>query len=128
MTTLTYTGTLVVTSCWCGIKMAIPDDLWKQAKDKGAGVYCPLGHSWVVKETRADTLQRELQYERDARRYAEDEAARQKRQASAARGQVTKLRKRAIAGACPFGCRRHFADLERHVASKHPGAELEGES
>jgi len=33
--------------------------------------------------------------------------------------QLTKVRNRIRAGICPF-CTRHFTDLERHVASKHP--------
>lgn len=36
--TLTYTGTLTITSCWCGIHMAIPNDLYLEGQ-------CPLcGH------------------------------------------------------------------------------------
>jgi hypothetical protein len=32
---------------------------------------------------------------------------------------VTKMRRHAINGVCQF-CRRHFVDMEHHVATKHP--------
>jgi hypothetical protein len=38
-------------------------------------------------------------------------------------GQVTKLRKKAADGLCPC-CDRHFADLQMHLASKHPDFKL----
>jgi DNA repair exonuclease SbcCD ATPase subunit len=118
--TLTYTGSLVVTTCWCGIKMAIPDSLERAArKDHNQNVYCPLGHSFVyLGETEVQKLRRQLDY-------AQDEAARAKAerdQAEASRrawkGQATKLRNRAVAGECPF-CGEHVYQLSRHVSRKH---------
>ena len=51
-TTLTFTGELVVTTCWCGIAHAVPADLYNWAQlDHSRVVYCPLGHSWVVAGT-----------------------------------------------------------------------------
>jgi septal ring factor EnvC (AmiA/AmiB activator) len=44
----------------------------------------------------------------------------EKRRAAAARGQVTKLKKRAANGVCPC-CNRTFANLQRHMATKHAG-------
>ena len=41
------------------------------------------------------------------------------RRASAARGQVTKLKNRAAAGVCPC-CNRQFQNLKNHMATKHP--------
>lgn len=36
-------------------------------------------------------------------------------------GALAKTKKRAAKGVCPVaGCKRHFADVERHIASKHP--------
>ena len=129
MTTIVYAGELVVTSCWCGIFLAIPRDLYQAARrDHAKNVYCPLGHSFVYTgKTEADQLRASLRWEQDraAALLAERDGARASLRAT--RGVVTKLRKRATAGACPFGCRRHFADLERHVAIKHIGETLEGE-
>lgn len=91
--------------------------------------YCPNGHGqWYVSgETEAEKLRRERDravqqlaewqdYEREARERAE----RAERRVAAAKGQVTKLKKRASHGVCPC-CSRTFADLARHMAGKHPG-------
>lgn len=126
MPTLTYSAELVITDCWCGIKLAIPSNLYRQAHDHGQSVYCPLGHSFVFTET-------ELQRERKRREKAEQEArwARQRRQAeqelrehterqlSAQKGATTRARKRAAAALCPC-CNRSFVQLRRHLATKHP--------
>lgn len=118
--TLTYVGQLVVTSCWCGIGLAIPDSLYQEASaNHNKSVYCPLGHSFVYGgET-------EAQKERRLRKQAEDLAAvagARADQAEASRrawkGQVTKLRNRAAAGACPF-CGQSVYQMARHVARKH---------
>lgn len=136
MTTMAYTDTLVVVSCFsCEIVYAIPQTMYKRAEARrgpGLGrvdIYCPAGHSWFfIDETDA-------QREARLRGYAEDQAAADRARADQAeaslrttKGHVTRLRKRLVAGVCPFGCHRHFTDLERHVASIHPGAVLEGES
>jgi hypothetical protein len=45
--TISYAGTLTVTSCWCGIHVAIPSDLYRQARENGkarkraAAALCP---------------------------------------------------------------------------------------
>lgn len=119
--TLIYSGTLVETSCWCGIVMAIPDSLYKEAqRNHKLDVHCPLGHTFVYSgDTEADKLRKQLQWERD--RLASERARADGAEASlrATKGVVTKLRKRAITGTCAF-CHRHFANVERHVATKHP--------
>lgn len=130
MTTLTYTGALIVTTCWCGIAQAIPDDLYRWAQQNhNREVWCPLGHKWVVAgETEAQKLQRQLNWERDRLASTRADLDQTQRSLSATRGVVTKLRKRATAGLCPFGCRRHFVQLERHVERMHPGAAFDAET
>lgn len=127
--TITYTGSLVVTSCWCGIQLAIPNDLYDFAKRKGQNVYCPLGHSFVYGDTKYKQLEREaeearaqLARERARRDQAEAEAEHQKARARGYKGAMVQTKKRAAKGVCPVpGCRRHFVDVQRHVESKHPG-------
>lgn len=126
MGTITYTGSLVVTSCWCGIDVAIPESLYNEARrNHDKGVHCPLGHVFVY------TGQTELQEERAARKRAEDRAAaalaradQAEKSAAAYKGQATRLRKRAITGTCAF-CHRHFANVERHVSTQHPNEKPE---
>lgn len=114
----------------CKCPWEIPEPLYIAAKasDK-INFYCPYGHSNVFRAgpSEAELLRRErdrlkqqtaqlqdsINYQREARERAE-------RRASAARGQVTKLKKRAAAGVCPC-CNRQFMDLQRHMAAKHKG-------
>lgn len=135
-TALRYTGDLTILTCWCGITHAVPDSLRdEQMRQHNAGrsnvlsIYCPLGHTHVPSgEGESAKLKRQLAFERD--QLAQARAERDQIEASrrAIKGQVTKLRKRVVAGTCPFGCRRHFTNLERHVATKHAGQSLEAET
>lgn len=118
----------------CGVLYGIPKAFADRLREKGGGYYCPNGHhlSWTMSE--ADKLKAKLKdAERDLAWYKQGEAAARTRAETAERsraaikGQVTKLRKRVVAGACPYGCRRHFTNLERHVATKHAGQPLEAE-
>jgi hypothetical protein len=119
MTTMTYTETLTVVHCTCGMAFAIPDALYHQAqKSSRVSVFCPKGHSFHYTET----LEVKLQRERD--RSARLAAERDQIQASltAQKGVATKLRKkveRAEHGVCPH-CNRSFVNLQRHVKTKHP--------
>lgn len=111
----------------CGVRFGVPIGFTaNRRKDKGS-FYCPNGHSMAYTESEEDRLRRErdklkqneawyesrLKEERDSREQAE-------RRVSAARGQITKLKKRASNGVCPC-CNRTFSDLARHMHSKHPG-------
>lgn len=127
MATITFTETLQTCTCWCGIHMAIPDNLLRQGLDHGKQIYCPLGHTFSWKETEADRqrkraeqaeqraarLGERAQAERDLREHTE-------RQLSAQKGATTRAKKRAATGTCPC-CGRSFVQLRRHMAAKHPG-------
>jgi hypothetical protein len=117
--TTTYT---VIDCCNCGALFAVPDQVNEELVRTGRRFYCPNGHSQSYTEsTKAqlrkakDALAREqarndqLRAERDA----------SDRRASAAKGQVTKIRNRVARGVCPC-CNRTFADLAAHMATKHP--------
>lgn len=128
-TTLTYTGTLVIETCWCGIVHAIPRDLLKHAKaDSRNAVYCPLGHQWVIRRSEADRLRAELdQAQADARSQREAKhramalADAERRTAIAYKGHLTRIRKRITNGVCPVpGCKRAgFEQVMRHIATQH---------
>lgn len=113
---MTYSETLVVTHCWCGIALAIPDTLHRYAhRHKGKEVYCPLGHTFIFN----DTIEEQLTRERIRHAATKDLLQAEERSHTATRGHLTRQRKRAAAGLCPC-CKRHFTNVERHVASKHP--------
>jgi len=113
----------------CGVVFAMTADFRRQRlAHHDLNFFCPNGHQQhYIGETEADKFKR--LYEQSERRAGQnyDRAQRVERSLQATRGVVTKLRKRAVAGVCPFGCRRHFVNLERHVARVHLGEELEAE-
>jgi len=111
----------------CGCKIIMLAYVWKARQDDGETFYCPNGHPRAFAETTADKLRQER--DRLAQQIAERDDAvrieRERREAAerrenAAKGQVTKLRKRASAGVCPC-CNRTFIALQRHMTQKHPG-------
>jgi hypothetical protein len=128
-TTIIYSGTLVVTTCWCGIKYAVPDNLLRHAHNDGQVIYCPLGHKCHWAESEADRLRKKLEREQamSTRRLADLDRQRAATEHEKARvrgyqGALAKAKQRSAKGVCPVpGCKRHFVDVERHVASKHPG-------
>jgi len=121
--TLTYSGTLVQRTCWCGCRHAIPAELSRAAdQDEDQNVYCPLGHVWVsnVHEKReADRLREQLATEQRRRQAARDLLAAEERSHAATRGHLTRTKKRVAHGVCPC-CQRTFQQLSRHMANKHP--------
>lgn len=127
--TLTFTGELTITTCWCGIAMALPADLYRHAQNhKGFAVHCPLGHTWVFTETeterqrkRAESLERQLRMSREATQWERDQRLAGERSNAAYRGHLTRLRNKIANGVCPVAdCRRHFDDVQAHIATKHP--------
>ena len=126
MTQMSYTETLIVTSCYCGIPFAIPENLYGWMQKKSAnGCYCPNGHKMHF----SNTLETQLEEAREsARRAREREGAtrslldHEERSHAATKGHLTRAKKQvhhAEHGVCPH-CRRHFSDLEAHVKTKHP--------
>ena len=95
--TLTYTGELVITTCWCGITMALPGDLYEHAGRTGAACYCPLGHSWIRGNNMAKRLKEaedEAQRLRGLWRDEYDQHKRTERRLKATRGVVTRTKRR----------------------------------
>lgn len=120
--------------CWkCKCEVWIPDALYEAAQktkhdSRPIGFYCSYGHHAVF--VAGETDEQKLRRERDqlAQRIAQkDDYIREvseareaaERRAAAARGQVTKLKKRAGAGVCPC-CNRTFLALQKHMTQKHP--------
>jgi hypothetical protein len=124
--TITFTDALVVMTCWCGINHAVPQDLrdFQQRQhdngDKQTGIYCPLGHSHIkAGPGKAKRLQRDLERADERARGNLRALETERRRHSATKGQLTKVKKRIGKGICPC-CNRHFANVERHMATQHP--------
>jgi hypothetical protein len=116
MASFSYTEQLTIVHCTCGIPFAIPEDLNQQLLAAKKSVYCPLGHQWHYS---GKTDAERLQEERQRHQATKDLLAAEERSHRATRGALTKTRARAANGVCPC-CHRHFANVERHVKSKHP--------
>lgn len=121
----------------CGIVFAAPRAFWDERRRTGKGWSCPNGHSRIFTETDVQKLQKQLDAEKHRAEMFRREADEQRKQAIAARGQVTKARNklaRVDKGVCPE-CNRSFANVARHMRSKHgvecnqppEGAVLRGE-
>jgi hypothetical protein len=117
--TLTYTEELVVHTCWCGMAHAIPRVLSNTASREGTAVYCPAGHTWVVKNSEMSLLKQQV-----ATRTAELDQERARANAAEAKAkklvaEAKRLQKRASAGVCPC-CNRTFQNVGRHMKTQHP--------
>jgi hypothetical protein len=117
--TITFTAQLTVTTCWCGVHVGIPANLDRQARETGKEIYCPLGHTFVYKETEVERLRREAQTLRECAAAERDLRADTERRLRAQKAATTRAKRRHAAGVCPC-CNRTFQQLARHMKTKHP--------
>lgn len=132
MATITRTITIRSTNCGvCGITFGLASDFMTARQDDGRVFCCPNGHqiSWQAANEAAKTERRLREAadaarslaQREARRRSSAEAAARTAdyKARAAKGQLTKARRRIAAGVCPC-CNRTVSQLANHMATKHP--------
>lgn len=129
MSTRVYTTTLhLFFCCDCGVPFGLEANFEERMREQRTTFFCPNGHSqWfpgrTEKQRRIEAERRE-QATRDLLRHEE-------RRAATLKGHVTRKKKQleqVRAGVCPVeGCHRHFQNLQRHIATKHPGY-VKGES
>lgn len=122
--TMNYTGTLAIETCGhCGITFAMPVDLMTAAKrDHDVWFWCPLGHKiHYLGETEAQRLARQLKQARSNRQWYQDQLHASERSKAALKGHLTRARNKIANGVCPVGgCRRHFDNVQAHIATEHP--------
>jgi hypothetical protein len=127
--TLTYSDTLSILECGeCRISFAIPQDLHTKLRQTGKLFWCPNGHQIGYEETEnkrlkeaAEQAERRLASTRAQLDQVRADRDHQEARVHGYQGALAKTKKRAAKGVCPApGCKRHFADVERHIASKHP--------
>lgn len=98
----------------CGIVFYVPQ-YWYEAraiKGENHGAFvCPNGHNRVFTEPKVQRLERELKEEKTKLWQTQMELAQEK-------VKLEKLNKRIRNGVCPH-CKRHFANLQRHIECKH---------
>ncbi len=126
---LTVTITLETMTCHsCGVAFAVDAALYRAYNERGQALRCPNPRcswpSFVPKELPAVALQKQLDRASEARRWAEEALESERKSHSATKGKLTKITKRVAAGVCPC-CNRTFANLARHMATKHGEKETE---
>jgi hypothetical protein len=111
----------------CGGTYAI-NERYREQKYKESGFWhCPYCQcSWGYSEGENARLKQQVEqarnnekWQRERAERANERADQQARRAAAARGQVTKIKRRVANGVCPC-CKRTFSDLARHMAGQHP--------
>jgi hypothetical protein len=124
--TIEYTEVLETTRCWCGIALAVPANLLRNAHENGTRIHCPLGHNFGWSETEADRQRKRAEAAENDRKWYRERFQAEKdlhtdtaRRLVAQKGATTKAKKRAAAALCPC-CNRSFVQLRRHLAAKHP--------
>lgn len=123
---------IVVIECAsCAVDFGIGADFQRRRLNDHEDFYCPNGHPNVYAgPSAAEKERRRLERELDAARSlaaresrrradAEQDARRKDYEARAAKGQLTKTKKRVAAGVCPC-CNRSFQNLAKHMAGQHP--------
>lgn len=97
----TYSVDLISTSCWCGLPLAIPRNLYEEARRRTTSIYCPVGHTFVYGNTEVAGLKEALKEKDQA--LARERMLRQT--AEAERDSERKRRKRVLhrveKGVCP---------------------------
>lgn len=117
----------IIECAFCSIDFGIGADFMRRRLEDHVVFYCPNGHeNYYPQESKAERLERERDAarslaQRESRRRAEadDRARTSDYRARAAKGQLTKTRKRVAAGVCPC-CQRSFSNLAQHMAGQHP--------
>lgn len=126
--TQTYFGTLVVQSCCnCGLNFGVDAAYDLERRANRDTFYCPAGHALhYLGKTEAEKAREEAERQRQLKesyiRLANDRTEQRdyaRRQAAAARGVVTRVKRRIGKGVCPC-CNRTFQDLARHMTGQHP--------
>lgn len=111
----------------CGVEVILPQQLKRQRVATHENFYCCNGHAQCYTgKTELQKAQELLETERRWREQANksrdlalEHAAKAQREASAARGVVTRIKNRVGNGVCPC-CNRSFTNLQRHMHTKHP--------
>lgn len=115
----------------CATPIVMHEQTLIDLKESHREFFCVWGHPQVFSKDRGiagrladaererDRLKQNKVYLEERLQSANQRADHSERSARAYKGVATKMKKRAVAGVCPC-CNRHFRELERHMASKHP--------
>ena len=118
----TTATTYDVLNCFkCGFRFGIPEETVTRWRKNHRWFRCPscFAEQHFSGESEAERLKREKRYLEITLSGARDRADMHAKSASSYKGHVTRLKNRISKGVCPC-CNRTFADLAKHMNSKHP--------
>lgn len=128
--TLEHTLTFTVVECGkCGVTFGLSDSFIAARREDHGTWYCPNGDGRrYTAKNETEKLAEQLEREKRYRGYAEtrntvllDQLEATERSRAALRGHLTRARNKIANGVCPVGnCRRHFDNVQDHIASEHP--------
>lgn len=113
----------------CGVVFGMSETFITARRNDHQTWYCPNGHPRVFNsKSEAEKLTERLAREKGWRESAEarntalqDQLDATERSRSALKGHLTRARNKIANGVCPVGnCRRHFDNVQEHIASEHP--------
>lgn len=109
----------------CGIWYAVDDKVMEHHDKSGSNWFCPNGHSLIYTLSQADKQRKRAEAAEREAANLRDNLTMETLSHRATKGLLTKERKRIAHGVCPC-CHRTFANVERHMTTKHPGFPLDG--
>lgn len=111
------------TCCNCGVLFAMTQEFKNKAMRDHRWFYCPNGHSqYYTGESdrdKAARLGRELEEQKARTARVNAEADQAWTLAATREKELKALKRRVTNGVCPC-CKRSFANVQRHMQTKHP--------
>jgi len=117
----------VIEECYlCGVAFAMTAHFESQARRLHTVFHCPNGHRQSYEgKTEEERLREQLARKEQELTLARRQRDGEQNRSRALRGHLTRHKRRSAAGLCPC-CRRTFAQLARHMKSKHPDFAKDG--
>lgn len=112
-----------VRCCTCGVVFGMDDYLDRKRRGDGATFYCSNGHGQHY-GSELERLRKQLDSAHARLRHEQDQHGATRRELTATKGHVSRLKTRVANGVCPC-CKRSFVQLQRHMATKHPDYKME---
>jgi hypothetical protein len=118
-----YTTFKTTTCITCGVVIAMVEEFYNHRVNDQNTYYCPSGHRQnFVAETEEQKLRKQLEAQKRRTDMALAEVKQEQALRTKAEKKLKRTEKRTKSGVCPVPeCHRHFTNVERHVATKHPG-------
>jgi hypothetical protein len=102
--------------CACGVVFGMTSGFRNERRDDKKTFHCPNGHPQHYLGKSKDEQISDLRHERND---AANNALLAEQKLERERRTRKRIETRAKNGVCPFGCKRSFINVQRHVKTKH---------